>query len=54
MFELILLNQGIYFAIAFLYDSGYTTDDLKNMMTVMERQAIKENNKSLISPLLKK
>ena len=42
LFEKVYKAQGLYYAIALLYDSGYKPEDLKNMLTIMrdpERKA---------------
>lgn len=36
--EEIFKDQGIYFVLAFLYDSGYGMDDIKNMMDILEKK----------------
>jgi len=41
VFEKTIQENGIYFGIAFLYDSQYNREDLKKMMDIME-----ENKKS--------
>lgn len=33
-------EHGVYFAVALLYDSGYTPHDIKQVMVVMERRKI--------------
>jgi len=33
--EKIFKEQGVYFVLAFLYDSGYTREDIKNMMELI-------------------
>lgn len=35
-FEQILREKGTYFALAMLYDSGYGSEDLKNILKIME------------------
>ncbi len=35
LFEEVYKEQGLYFALALLYDSGYTSKDLKNMMDLI-------------------
>ncbi len=42
MFEQIYRERGLYFAIALLYDSGYKSEDLRNMMTIMENSSQKD------------
>ena len=36
MFELIYKQQGLYFALAFLYDSQYDREDMLKMMEIIE------------------
>jgi hypothetical protein len=35
LFEQIVIEQGAYFALAFLYDSGYNNNDLKEILNCM-------------------
>lgn len=35
MFKEIYADKGLYFALALLYDSGYTNEDLGNMLEVL-------------------
>jgi hypothetical protein len=44
LFEDIFKNQGTYFALAFLYDSGYDKHDILMMMKLIAHNAIKEKN----------
>lgn len=39
-------EQGIYFAIAFVYDSGYTQEDIKKLLPILQntRGAIKKHD----------
>lgn len=41
LFQEILNTQGIYFALALFYDSGYNNKDLKAMMELCEPPASK-------------
>lgn len=37
-FEAIYREQGLYFALAFLYDSGYGREDIHKMMLLLEKK----------------
>lgn len=38
LFEKIFKEQGVYFALAFLYDSQYEREDLGEMMKIIEKE----------------
>ncbi len=46
MLEEIFKTQGIYFVLAFLWDSGYDRDDIKNMMEILEKKVKKKEGHS--------
>lgn len=44
MFELIYEQQGLYFALAFLYDSQYDREDILRMMEMIKPKGNKNVN----------